>query len=75
MICMKKATMAMDEERDLGDCVEDEINVKILKDVQKQLGRKFIQTKDRTIIHFHHWAQMFRVFKHFRMLHGGNHKY
>ena len=32
---MKKATMAMDEERDLGDCVEDEINVKILKDVQK----------------------------------------
>ena len=43
--------------RDLGDCVEDEINVKILEDVQKQLSRKFVQTKDRTVIHFHNWLR------------------
>ena len=43
--------------RDLGDCVEDEINVKILEDVEKQFGRKFVQTKDRTVIHFHHWLR------------------
>ena len=32
---VKMAILAVDEERDLGDCVEDEINVKILEDVEK----------------------------------------
>ena len=38
----------------LGHCMEDEVNIKELEDVQQELGGKLIQTKRRTIIHFHH---------------------
>ena len=43
----------------LGHCMEDEVNIKELEDVQQELSGKLIQTKRRTIIHFHHRLRCF----------------
>ena len=38
----------------LGDCLEDELNIKVLEDVEEQLVGQAVQAEVRAVIHLHH---------------------
>ena len=38
----------------LGDCLEDELNIKVLEDVEEELVGQAVQAEVRAVIHLHH---------------------
>ena len=45
---------AREDGENLGDCLEDELNIKVLEDVEEQLVGQAVQAEVRAVIHLHH---------------------